>query len=132
MEFGLDHVHYVCADAKSFAAYFQDVFDAELVRYDEDFKGSPNAAIRIGGLMIFACGVRPGETPDSVGPELVQGLDHFGFGVADVEAAVERLRGRGAEIMMEPARLGVGGRMIAYVRGPGNIRIELCENPPAS
>ncbi len=132
MEFGLDHVHYVCADTKSFAAYFQDVFDAELVRYDEDFKGSPNAAIQIGGLMIFARGVRPGETPDSVGPELVQGLDHFGLGVADVEAAVERLRGRGAEIMMEPARLGVGGRMIAYVRGPGNIRIELCENPPAS
>lgn len=130
MEFGFDHVHYVCADVKSFAEYFQRIFDAQIIRYDEDFKGSPNAAIQVGRLMIFARGVRPGETPDSVGPELVQGLDHFGFGVADVEASVEWLRRRGAEIMMEPARLGVGGRMIAYVRGPGNIRIELCENPP--
>lgn len=132
MEFGFDHIHYVCADVKSFAGYFQDVFDAEIVRYDEDFKGSPNAAIQIGRLVIFARGVRPGETPDSAAPELVQGLDHFGFGVPDVEAAVEWLRGRGAEIMMEPARLGVGGRMIAFVRGPGNVRIELCENSPAS
>ncbi len=131
MEFGFDHIHYVCADVKAFAGYFENVFDAEIIRYDEDFKGSPNAAIRIGRLVIFARGLRPEESPDSVGPELVQGLDHFGFGVPDVEAAVQWLRGKGAEIMVEPVRRGVGGRMIAYVRGPGNIRIELCENPEA-
>ncbi len=132
MEFGFDHIHYVCRDVKAFADYFRDIFDAEIVRYDEDFKGSPNAAIRIGRLMIFARGIRPEEMPDSVEPELVQGLDHFGFGVPDVEAAVEWLRERGAEIMVEPVRRGIGGRMIAYVRGPGNIRIELCENPSAN
>ncbi|MCY3823464.1 MAG: VOC family protein [Nitrospinae bacterium] len=131
MEFGFDHIHFVCADVKAFAEYFQDIFDAEIVRYDEDFKGSPNAAVKIGRLMIFARGIRPEETPDSVEPELVQGLDHFGFGVPDVEAAVEWLRDKGAEIMMEPVRRGIGGRMIAYVRGPGNVRIELCENPAA-
>ena len=131
MEFGFDHIHYVCADVKAFAEYFQNVFDAEIIRYDEDFKGSPNAAIQIGHLVIFARGIRPEETPDSVGPELVQGLDHFGFGVPDVEAAVEWLRDKGAEIMVEPVRRGIGGRMIAYVRGPGNIRIELCENVSA-
>ena len=131
MEFGFDHIHYVCADVRAFAEYFQKIFDAEIVRYDEDFKGSPNAAIQIGNLVIFARGVRPGETPDSVGPELVQGLDHFGFGVPDVKASVEWLRNKGAEIMLEPVRRGIGGRMIAYVRGPGNIRIELCENASA-
>ncbi len=131
MEFSFDHIHYVCADVKAFVAYFQEIFEAEIIRYDEDFKGSPNAALQVGSLVIFARGVRPGETPASVGPELVQGLDHFGFGVPDVEAAVEWLRDRGAEIMMEPVRHGVGGRMIAYVRGPGNVRIELCESPSA-
>ena len=100
MEFGFDHIHYVCGDVKAFAEYFQNVFDAEIVRYDEDFKGSPNAAIQVGRLMIFARGLRPEETTDSVGPELVQGLDHFGFGVSDVVAAVEWLRGKGAEIMV--------------------------------
>ena len=129
MEFGFDHIHYVCTDVKAFAEYFQHVFDAEIIRYDGDLKGSPNAVVRIGRLIIFARGIRPEETPDSVEPELVQGLDHFGFGVSDVEVAVEWLRGRGAEIMVEPVRRGIGGRMIAYVRGPGNIRIELCENP---
>ena len=53
MEFGFDHIHYVCKDVKAFADYFRNVFDAEIVRYDEDFKGSPNAAIRIGPLDDF-------------------------------------------------------------------------------
>lgn len=131
MEFGFDHIHYVCADVRAFADYFQDVFDAKIIRYDADLKGAPNAAIQVGRLVIFARGLRPGETPDAVAPALVQGLDHFGFGVPDVEAAVEWLRGRGADIMVEPVRRGVGGRMIAYVRAPGNVRVELCENPSA-
>ncbi len=131
MEFGFDHVHYVCANVRAFAEYFERVFGAEITRYDPDFKGSPNAAVRLGGLTVFVRGLRPGETPDAVAPDLVEGLDHFGLSVPDVRAAVEWLRGRGAEIMMEPADLGIGGRTIAYVRGPGNVRIELCESAPA-
>ena len=62
-------------------------------------------------------------------PALTHGLDHLGVAVDDVEAAVARLAERGAEVVMAPVPAGVGGRMIAFVRGPENVRIEICERP---
>ncbi|MEE9274862.1 MAG: VOC family protein, partial [bacterium] len=57
----------------------------------------------------------------------VEGLDHFGLAVEDVEAAAAWLEARGAEFSLPPSRSGLGGRAIAFVRGPENVRIELCE-----
>jgi catechol 2,3-dioxygenase-like lactoylglutathione lyase family enzyme len=54
------------------------------------------------------------------------GLDHFGLLVNDVYAAVEMLRGRGAVIDTEPFDFMPGSRL-AFVRGPGNVRVELTQ-----
>lgn len=127
MEFQLDHVHFVCRDVRAMGAYFQRVFGAELLRFEEDFKGAPSASLRLGGVNVFVRGLRPGEVPAASAPELVEGLDHVGLAVEDVEAAAAWLKARGAELAREPERSGIGGRAIAFVRGPENIRIELCE-----
>ena len=125
MEFKFDHVHLVCRDVDGMVDFFERIFGAERISYSADFKGAPSAVIRLGDMRIFVRGIRPGQTPESVAPDSVQGLDHFGINVADVEKAAEWLKARGAEFSVEPTPRGMGGRMISYIRGPENIDIEI-------
>ena len=125
MDFQFDHVHIVCRDVGEMTEFFERVFGAERISYNEDFKGAPSAVIRLGKMRVFVRGLRGDEAPDAVAPVRVQGLDHFGIGVEDVEEAAKWLKARGAEFSLEPTPRGMGGRMIAYVLGPENIDIEI-------
>ena len=125
MDFKFDHVHLVCGDVDAMVDFFERIFDAERMSYNPDFKGAASAVIRLGSMRVFVRGLRPGETPDAIAPARVQGLDHFGVGVDDVEEACAWLKARGAEFSLEPSPLGMGGRMIAFVHGPENIEIEI-------
>ena len=125
MDFEFDHVHMVCRDVDAMVDFFERIFGAERISYNPDFKGAPSAVVRLGSMRVLVRGLRPGEAPDAVAPVRVQGLDHFGISVDDVEKAAEWLRARGAEFTVEPTRGGMGGRMISFVRGPENIDIEI-------
>jgi catechol 2,3-dioxygenase-like lactoylglutathione lyase family enzyme len=125
MDFEFDHVHMVCRDVDTMVDFFERVFGAERISYNPDFKGAPSAVVRLGSMRVLVRGLRPGETPDAVAPARVQGLDHFGISVDDVEEAAIWLKARGAEFTVEPTQGGMGGRMISFVRGPENIDIEI-------
>jgi catechol 2,3-dioxygenase-like lactoylglutathione lyase family enzyme len=125
MEFDFDHVHLVSADVDAMLDYFERVFGARRLSYNPDFRGAPSAAVGLGTMRVLVRGIRPGETPDAVAPIRVQGLDHFGVLVDDVERASEWLKERGAEFSVEPMVVEGTGRMIAFVRGPENIEIEI-------
>jgi catechol 2,3-dioxygenase-like lactoylglutathione lyase family enzyme len=125
MEFDFDHVHLVSADVDAMLDYFERVFGARRLSYNPDFRGAPSAAVGLGTMRVLVRGIRPGETPDAVAPIRVQGLDHFGVLVDDVEKASEWLKERGAEFSVEPMVVEGTGRMIAFVRGPENIEIEI-------
>lgn len=127
MEFGFDHVHFLVSDVRALTGYFERVFGMEAVEYIEDHKGAAYAIFRLGGGTLRIRGMREGDAPDARAPRLVEGLDHVGFAVDDVDAAVAWLASRGAEVLDAPQRTGIGGRAIAFIRGPGNVRIELCE-----
>ncbi len=127
MEFGFDHVHFLVSDVRALTDYFERVFGMEVFEYLDDHKGAPYSICRLGEGTVRIRGMREGDAPDAREPHLVEGLDHVGFAVDDVEAAADWLEARGAEIMMAPQRTGIGGRAIAFIRGPGNVRIELCE-----
>ena len=132
MEFRYDHVHYLTRDVRAMADFFENVFELELISYEEDFKGAPYAILKLGEGDLRIRGYRAGDEPDAVGPELTHGLDHLGVAVDDVEAAVARLEERGAVVDMAPVAAGVGGRMIAFIKGPENIRVEICERRSTS
>lgn len=125
MDFKFDHVHLVCQDVDGMVDFFERIFDAERISYNPDFKGAASAVIRLGSMRVFVRSLRPNETPEAVAPDSVQGLDHFGIGVDDVEKTAEWLKARGAEFSVEPHQGGMGGRMISYIRGPENIDIEI-------
>lgn len=125
MDFDFDHVHLVSGDVDAMVDYFERVFGASRLSYNPDFRGAPSAVVGLGSMRVGVRGIRPGETPDAVAPVRVQGLDHFGVVVDDVEKAAEWLRDRGAEFSIEPMVVEGTGRMIAFVRGPENIEIEI-------
>ena len=125
MEFKFDHVHLFCRDVDGMVDFFERIFGAERISYNPDFRGAPSAAVGLGTMRVQIRGIRPGETPDAVAPVRVQGLDHFGVVVDDVEEAAKWLKARGAEFSVEPMTIEAIGRMIAFVRGPENIEIEI-------
>jgi hypothetical protein len=124
MDFDFDHVHLVRADADWTVDYFERVFCAKRVSSNPDFKGAAGAVIAPSTMRIFIRGLRRGETANAVARIRVKGLDNSGEVVAEAEEAATWQRARGAEISVEPNAGGMGGRMIAFVRGPENIEIE--------
>jgi catechol 2,3-dioxygenase-like lactoylglutathione lyase family enzyme len=54
------------------------------------------------------------------------GIRHVTFAVEDIDAALARLRARGAELIGDLERYGDSHRL-CYVRGPEGIIIELAE-----
>jgi lactoylglutathione lyase len=52
---------------------------------------------------------------------------HFALGVPDLEAAREELGAHGVEFSRGPYRVSAGGSMIAFIRDPDGIEIELIE-----
>ena len=107
--------------------YFLNVFDGSLEFLDENFHGAPNAIVKVGEAKLFLRGVRPSESPGKNNPDSVMGVDHFSFSVEDVTDLSKSLKNKGAEFIREPAAVGMGGRVTAFIRGPEDIRIELSE-----
>jgi lactoylglutathione lyase len=59
-----------------------------------------------------------------------EGLDHFGLDVADARAVIERLRGMGVKVAVEPW-LEAGKYWIGFVEDPDGIWIEI-QSPVAA
>ena len=127
MKLSFDHVHIICDDVVKMKDYFINTFDGALEFLDENFHGAPNAIVRVGEAKLFLRGVRPTENPGPNNPDSVMGVDHFSFSVEDVTELSKILKGKGAEFIRDPAPVGMGGRVTAFIRGPEDIRIELSE-----
>ena len=56
-------------------------------------------------------------------------FDHIAFGVDDVEAKVNELKGKGVTIAMEPYTLQGSSAKIAFIRDPDGNWLELIETP---
>jgi len=54
-------------------------------------------------------------------------FDHIAFGVKDMKATIERLRGQGVTIAMEPFTLKGGSHQIAFIKDPDGNWLELIQ-----
>ena len=123
--FSYDHIHIRSKDPKGMAEYFNKMFDAEVIESVQS-DGQSRIDLDINGLAIFIAAVPEDlDLPNSPGTPYL-GRDHFGFKVDDVFGAVEELRSKGAEIVVEPHEI-MPGVKIAFVWGHENVRIELLE-----
>ena len=120
-----DHMHLRSRDVKKTAAYYKEMFDAEIVESIQS-DGKPRTDLDLNGLTIFIAVVPPGAATPPAPAEPYVGLDHFGLRVEDMDDAVAELKRRGASFTLEPRTIRPGVR-IAFVQAPDNVRIELLE-----
>ncbi len=121
--YSYDHIHLRSREPMETAQYFNKMFGAE-IKESIQSDGQSRVDIDVNGLIIFVAKADAATPAGPVDPHL--GLDHFGLRVDNLEAAVADLRSKGAEFSMEPKDLRPGLR-IAFVRAPGDVRIELLE-----
>ena len=118
-----DHIHLRSREPMETAKYFNQMFDAKIIESVQS-DGQPRLDLDINGLTIFIAQADDQVPPGPVDPHL--GLDHFGFRVDNLDEAVADLKSKGAEFAVEPYALRPGLK-IAFVRAPGDVRIELLE-----
>ena len=124
MNVNLDHIHFYCGDIEKTAAYFRDVFGArELSR--EKRPNSVLVRMDIQGAIIALMAVPPESDQFDTGKGK-RGLDHIGFKVKNLRAALDELKAKGVRITQDLTVLPSGLKM-AFVEGPDGIRIELLE-----
>ena len=118
-----DHIHIRSREPMETAQYFNKMFGAKIlesVQTDAQSRGD----LDIQGLIVLLAQDEL-TTPDGPVDPYV-GLNHFGLRVDDLDTAAADLKSKGAEFSMEPKDLRPGLR-IAFVRAPGDVRIELLE-----
>jgi methylmalonyl-CoA/ethylmalonyl-CoA epimerase len=134
----LHHVGFVVAEIESAAQSFQKSMDAG---WDGRIFLDPLQKVRVTFLA-----PRPGESQiELVEPlgddspvrkflaEKGGGLHHLCYEVADLEAELVALRARGSYIMKRPKpAVAFDGRLIAWIRTPAALLIELLETAPAN
>ncbi len=110
------HVHLRVPDVEAAADWYGELIGGE---------------VRPGGPGFFVVqsngfvGTMPNE--GNAGASNETAIDHVGFGVDDLEAAVERARQLGARIDEEP-RPGITAPLIAFIEDPWGARIELMQD----
>ena len=118
-----DHIHLRSHEPMETARYFNRMFDAKIVESVQTDVQS-RVDLDINGLVIFIAKADEAVPDGPAAPHL--GLDHFGLRVDNLAEAVADLKSKGAEFSMEPKDLRPGLK-IAFVRAPGDVRIELLE-----
>ncbi|MGI6853558.1 VOC family protein [Mesorhizobium sp. 1B3] len=125
------HIHIKCHDPKTAADWYGDVFGFEVVA----------DSVRPTGDRLIRCALEGNQPPfliisNPARGELLPegryesslGLEHFAITTDNLETLVERARAHGAELLDKPATLQ-DGTLIAFIKTPQNLRIELMQLP---
>ena len=126
--FTYDHIHIRSRDPEKTAAYYERMFDAEIIRSVQD--GQPRIDMKIGGQDVF---IAPVPEKSNVNPPPVtpyQGLDHFGLTCTGINAIAAELKAKGVQFTKEPTTVRPGVR-VAFLRGPEGVSIELLDRNAA-
>jgi predicted enzyme related to lactoylglutathione lyase len=118
------HVAVKADDLDGTVAFYRDAVGGDVVD-ESDADAEPRyVALEVADKRVYCFDRAPYEAAGLV-ESVPTGFLHFGFVVADVDAALSSLRTAGAEVVMEPSTLG--DLRIAFVRDPTGTRVELLE-----
>ena len=121
----LHHLHIRAADPWATALWWADVFDGSIAGEFGD-AASERIRVMIGGMLLNVSSPQPGQPTADAYPGPHFGLDHFGLETHDLDAAVERLRGMGVEVVGPPSQASDGSRSVT-ARAPDQVRVELVQ-----
>ena len=129
-DYRYDHVHLRSADPDAMGRFFETMFGAEVRRdiYPPGtlYPGQMRVSMKLGGQKVLVAPTHPHD-PTATAPQFpYYGVEHIGLTVDDVDAAVDELRAKGAEIAIGPLTRNVGLRL-AFIRGPEGVMVELVQ-----
>lgn len=128
-QYEFEHVHLLSTDAIAAGKFYEVMFGAKTTQAVA-WNGLPRCDMKLGGMTVLIT-TASGEPNATAGePHSQMGIDHFGFFVDDMAAAAADLKSKGAEFSSEPHDFR--GAIVAYVRGPDGVSIELVQLPPKS
>jgi catechol 2,3-dioxygenase-like lactoylglutathione lyase family enzyme len=110
----MDHVHVFTPQDRALLAWYAGVFGAA--------PGDDGGTAHLPGS-----GLRFSNSEEERTPTEGTALDHIGFEVEDLRAFVERLRGEGVEIVVEPRYIERIDLWIAFFVDAGGVLVELTE-----
>ena len=122
--FTYDHIHIRSTDPEKTAAYYERMFEAEIIRTKQD--GATRIDMKIGGANVFLAPVKAGDGVNAPPVTPYQGLDHFGLSVTGIDAIAADLKAKGVEFTREPTTVRPGTR-VCFIRGPQGVSIELLD-----
>jgi catechol 2,3-dioxygenase-like lactoylglutathione lyase family enzyme len=115
---GLHHITLAAPDPSATLAWFAGAFGGKVVKYENAMDG-----INYGGVWLFA-------TRGNGEPSAGHSIDHIGFRPANVDSSVAALKAKSVNVTTEPRPLvlpsGTAMRL-AFIEGPGGVRIELVQ-----
>ena len=115
---GLHHVVLSTADPAATLAWFASTFGGKVTKAQGGLDG-----INYGGVWLLA---KKGNSEPSAG----HAIDHIGFRPMNVDASVAAMKTKNVKVTTEPRPLTLpsGSSMrLAFIEGPGGIRIELVQ-----
>ena len=129
MEYAINHVHIRSSDPHASASWYVKHFGAKIISDREVMPGTITVSMQVGGPVRLNISSQPaGSSGERAVAELNRlGLEHFGFGVEDLEAELDRLERSGVRIVL-PLTVVVGGTRLAYIEGPDDVLIELVQS----
>jgi methylmalonyl-CoA/ethylmalonyl-CoA epimerase len=130
----IDHVGYAVTDLDDAIAYHRDLYGLTVVHRERvERDGVAEALLRIGESYIQLLEPLSADSPVARFMERTggPGIHHVGYGVRDVAATLDELRGKGIRLVDDHPRRGSRGCTIAFVhpRGAMGVLVELVEDP---
>lgn len=117
---GFHHIHLRGPEPGKILDWYENAFGGKRTRYYDLLD-----ALNYNGVWLLAMG-----SPKPMAPTKGRSIDHLGWGVKDMEAAAKTLKGKGVRFTMEPRPFNPKVAIaIAFVEGPGGVRIELVQRP---
>jgi catechol 2,3-dioxygenase-like lactoylglutathione lyase family enzyme len=115
---GFHHIGLRVADPEESLKWYVDAFGGERSKMKGRIDG-----VKYGRIWLtVASGI-------GVVPSQGHSIDHLGFRPTNLDAAAVELKAKGVKFTMEPRVNANNGHHIAYVEGPGGVRIELVQHP---
>lgn len=117
---GFHHVHLRVTDPEGSYKWYQQMFGGDRAKLKGMIEG-----LRYGNVWLLAQAAKPGEqVPGSAGTT----IDHIGWRPQVLDTTAAALKAKGATFTTEPR--DAGPLRIAFLDGPGGVRIELVQRPP--
>jgi catechol 2,3-dioxygenase-like lactoylglutathione lyase family enzyme len=116
MTFRMNHVHLKTRDPDETARFYVDVLGAKIVSQN------PNGGYR---LDLHGLSLNVTDFLASQKREQKLGMEHIAIDTDELDALIEKLKGRGIRILEETTVSG--GRRVCFFEGPDGVQLEFIE-----